>query len=109
LDNDGQADEWLGMVRDRTFQDQIRALTIQHNGVQYSLPTPPGFGRVFLFAEQLKPNGAQRFKGGERIVCQADDVRVTLMVHEAQRAARMSLSKIGTQCYNPIEEMRRCD
>lgn len=106
LSDESQAAEWIGLAGDWGFQSKIRALTIQHNGVQYSLPSPPGFERVFMYAEQLEPNGQQRFKGGERIVCQADNVRAILMVHDAQRASRLSLSKTGIQCYNPMVEER---
>lgn len=103
LQNEKQAEEWLRHVRDSAFQATLRGLTIQHNGVMYSLPRPVGFHRVFLFAEQLPADEGQKFKGGERLTCQADEARVSVMTHKAQRAARVSLSKPGAQCYNPFE------
>lgn len=106
LSDEDQAREWRDRAGDRAFQLDVRGLTVQHNGVQYSLTRPEGFGRVFLYAERLAPDEAQKFKGGERLVLQAGDVRLTMMVHEAQRAARVSLTKTGAVVYNPLEQRR---
>lgn len=103
LQDEQQAARWAEYAKNATFQQAIRGLTVQHNGVQYSLPRPDGFERVWLSAELLPPDQAQRFKGGERLICQADQSRMTLMAHDAQRAARVSLSKPGVQCYNPFD------
>lgn len=103
LGDERQAAEWLERARDHAFQASVRGITVQHNGVQYSMSRPAGFRRVWLFAESMPPDSEQKFKGGERIVGQADSVRAVVMVHDAQRAARVSLSKPGTQCYNPLE------
>jgi len=102
LQDERQAADWLRHVRSSKFQRKLRALTIQHRGVMYSLPKPSGYERVFMFAESLPANEKARFKGGYRLFCQVDDNRVSLMVHEAQRAARVSVSKTGQQCYNPL-------
>ena len=106
LSSPGDAAEWLRLVNDHQFQGQLRGLTVQHNGVQYSLPRPQGFQRVWMFAELLDPEPGKGFKGGERVVAQVDKVRVTVMAHSSQRAARVSLSNPGTQCYNPMERFR---
>jgi len=103
LADEGQTREWRDRAGDRSFQSEVRGLTIRHNGVQYSLPRPDGFGRVFMFAERLEPDEGQKFKGGERLVLQAGDVRLVVMAHEAQRASRVSLTKTGTVVYNPLE------
>lgn len=102
LQDASHAEKWQKLVKDASFQASIRGLSVRFNGVMYSLPRPVGFDRIFLFAEQLQADSAQKFKGGERLVCQADEVRVQLMVHQAQRATRVSLSKTGQQCYNPL-------
>lgn len=103
LKNDDQARLWLEKICSREFQSKIRAISIQKNKVQYSLPIPVDFERIFVFAENLLPDKDKKFKGGERIVCQADDIRLSMMVHSSQRASRVTLSKTGIQCYNPIE------
>lgn len=100
------AAKWLELVKDHRFQQQLRGLTVQHNGVQYSLPRPQGFRRVWLQAELLQPDPEHGVKGGERMIAQVDKVRVVVMAHSSQRAARVSLSNPGTQCYNPLERFR---
>lgn len=95
---------WLDKARSLEFQQTIRAMTVLLNGVSYSFARPDGFkGDVFSFAEWLEPDARRKFKGGERLTCQAGDVRVVLMAHDAQSAARVSISRTGRQCYNPLE------
>lgn len=107
LKDERHAAKWLRSARDLDFQSTITGITLKHGGVSYSLSRPRGCGNVFMFAEYLEENAAQKFKGGGRIICQADDTRINLMVHEAQRAAHVSLSKTGQQCYNPVIGARR--
>lgn len=102
-----QAAEWLARARDGSFQSAVRGLTLLQNGVQYSFPRPCGFDRVWLFAEALRPDPVRKFKGGERITGQVDNVRATVMVHNGQRAVRVGISNPGTQCYNPLLDRQR--
>jgi len=99
-----KAKEWLNLVRTTGFQESIRGMTIQHNGSSYSLSRPDSFRHLWLFAEHLEPDLNAKFKGGKRLVCQADETRITMMIHESSRAVRVSLSRTGTQCYNPVLE-----
>lgn len=101
-----QAAEWVKRARDYSFQAAVTGLTVQHNGVQYSLPRPVGFREVWFFAESLPSDESQKFKGGERLVCQADGTRVLVMAHSEQKAARVSLSKTGRMVYIPGMEER---
>lgn len=96
-----EADGWLGRVRDPAFQAAITGLTVNHRGVQYSLPRPQDFEDVFLYGERLPANG--KAKGGVRMVCQAGDVRIVVMVHEGHRAARVSVARVGKLRYNPLK------
>lgn len=107
LSDPDKAKEWLSLVRKLGFQDSIRGMTVQHNGGSYSLTRPDSFHHLWLFAEHLEPEQSKKFKGGKRLICQADDVRVSMMIHEASRAVRVSLSKTGTQRYNPIMDNGR--
>lgn len=104
LSDPQKAKEWLSLVRRPQFQESIRGMTVQHNGNSYSLSRPDSFRRLWLFAEHLEPEPTTKFKGGKRLVCQADNVRIAVMVHESSKAVRVSLSKTGTQCYNPVME-----
>jgi len=103
LSDEQQASRWLDQVSDVKYQAAITGLTLQSNGTQHSLSKPNGYGRVWLFAEYMPPIHEQRFKGGERIICQADDSRAVVMVHAAQRASRISMSKTGDVVYNALE------
>jgi hypothetical protein len=102
LQNEAQARSWLDYAKSTDFQSTIRGMTLHCNGVQYSIPRPVGFRRIWLYAEYLQPDGDRGFKGGERLVVQFDDVRATAMAHSGQRAVRVGLSRTGTQCYNPL-------
>jgi hypothetical protein len=101
LRDDRQAAAWMTRVQEASFQGSIRAISVQQNGVMYSVARPVEFDRIDFFAELLPPNESQKFKGGERMYCHADEVRLAVMVHPGQRASRLSLSRPGRQCYAP--------
>ena len=102
LENQEEAKRWLEKERDPDFQESITGLTISHRGVLYSFTRPVGFRRVALVAENVEADPAKKIKGGERIVCYVDDVRIGIMAHRLQRAARVTLAKTGRQIFNPI-------
>lgn len=96
-----QARAWFMRSKDPDFQKQITALTLAHRGVQYSIPKPKGFDSTSFFAENVAAMPSKRIKGGERIVCLAGEVRTVVMVHREQRAARVSLFRLGKQRFAP--------
>lgn len=102
LDNPEQAKEWLSKLKQHEFQEQITALTVFDKGVQYSLTRPKGFNRVFFFAEVVQADPELKIKGGERITAQMDDTKIAIMVHQSQRAARVSAIKTGKIRFNPL-------
>ena len=102
-----QAREWQQLAGDFEFQSTIRGVTLQNNGIQYSITRPQGFNTVWYFAEFLESTRDRRFKGGERAAVQSDNVRLSAMSHNEQRALRVSLSKTGHQCYNPAIDTPR--
>jgi len=73
-------------------------------GVQYTLARPDTFDKVSFSAEGLERDDAVNMKGGERLVCFAGDVQLTIMAHAQQPAARVTLRRIGKQRYNPLVE-----
>lgn len=101
LEDEAQAKEWMRRLSDPRFQASITGLTVSHAGVQYSIPRPIGFEPVSFLAELIEPNDDRRIKGGERVTLLAGDVRASVMVHKEQRAARVSLFRIGKQRYSP--------
>jgi hypothetical protein len=96
-----QARAWFMRLKDPDFQSRITALTLAHRGVQYSIPKPQGFDSVSFFAETVPAVPNSKIKGGERIVCLAGEVRTVVMVHREQRAARVSLLRLGKQRFAP--------
>lgn len=104
LNNPADAAEWAANARNHSFQAQITGLTIALNGVSYSLPRPKDFGEeIFLFGEAIEADPERRVKGGEAVYCHAGDTQVVLMVHAAQRAARVDVTRPGKQRYNPLQ------
>jgi hypothetical protein len=97
-----QAEQWLARLKDPKFQASITGLTIAYRGVQYSLPKPQGFQDILFIAEYVAADEDRKVKGGERVFCIADSVRVGLMVHKAQRAVRVTLLKQGKQRWSPL-------
>lgn len=71
-------------------------------GAQYSISRPTGVPGVFYQIEAVSPDREARIRGGEKIICFAGDIKVVLMSHIAQPAARITLSKIGKRRYNPF-------
>jgi len=101
LEDEEQARSWLERLKDPAFREAITGLTVSHNGITYSLPRPGDFRQVVLTAEPVVNNG-RRNKGGERLLCFADDVRLSVMVHREQIAnVRIALSKPGRRRFDP--------
>ena len=73
-----------------------------NTGVQYSVSKPKGFHRCFYQVEHLDFDPSEGLRGGERIICFADDVRISLMVHASAPSTRVNLVKTGRQRYNPF-------
>jgi hypothetical protein len=102
LEDEEQAKEWFARLKEPDFQEGITGLTIAYRGVNYSLPRPVGFRNLFFLAEHVCPDPSKKIKGGERIVATLDDIRVAVMVHRAQKAVRIGLTKAGKQRFNPF-------
>src|SRR4029079_9312790 len=82
------------------FQAQLTAVTVHlkyphrsgETGVQISLVRPKGFDdEPFFQVERVKEQG--RIRVGERIDLWLGDLRVSLMMHGSQPAARLSVTK----------------
>ena len=102
LEDKEQAAEWLEKIKDSNFQDTITGLTVSHRGVLYSFSKPQGFRNLSYQAEDVEVDLERKIKGGERVLCYADDVRISLMVHRSQRAVRVTLAKTGKRRFNPL-------
>jgi hypothetical protein len=118
LQDERQASEWLRRLARPDFQASVTGVSLveKHDararcpecgskcgcslGVQYSVTRPQDFSRVYFHVEKVEPRG--KVRGGERVVVFVDDVRLTVMAHGSQPSARVVLSKIGRQRFNPF-------
>lgn len=121
LSDPEQARSWLKRLAREGFQASIKGVSLVERhpvrgqcqecgaeagrsvGVQYSVTRPDDFKSVFFQVEAVPPHG--RVKGGERVVVFVDDVRLTLMAHHSQPAARIQVSKVGKQRFNPYKRV----
>ena len=121
LSDPEQARAWLTRLAREDFQASIKGVSlverhpvrgqcsacgedsVRNMGVQYSVSRPDDFKRIFFQVEAVEPQG--RIKGGERVVAFIDDVRLTLMAHLSQPAARIQVSKVGKQRFNPYKRV----
>ena len=118
LGDESEAREWLARLGRPEVQADITGVSLveKHDtharcpscgarcscnlGVQYSISRPQDFSRVYFHVEAVPPRG--KVRGGERVVLFVDDVRLTVMAHGSQPSARVVLSKVGRQRFNPF-------
>lgn len=98
--------EWNDRFIDPAFQKTITGIsffkkcgsafkcTNCKKNTQYSLSRPDGFGNISLAYEVIEPNKESKIKGGNKIICIADDVKITFMIHGDQQAANVSITKV---------------
>ena len=75
-----------------------------NTGIQYSLSKPIGFDNAFFNIEKVEANG--KIKGGEKVTVFVGDLRITMMIHASQLAAKISLAKVGKRRYNPLTDRK---
>jgi hypothetical protein len=122
LADEEQARFWLERLGKEEFQATINGVSLveRHNvgrcsecgrkygkeiGVQYSITRPDDFRKVFFHIENIPANG--KIKGGERVTVFSDEIRLVLMAHRSQPAARITVSKTGKQKYNPFQGAKK--
>lgn len=117
LTDESQAREWLPRLSRADFQSTIKGVSLVERhfvrgkctacgastgrdmGVQYSVSRPDDFRNVFFHVEAVEQNG--RVKGGERVTVFVDDVRLVMMAHASQPAARVTITHTGKMKFNP--------
>ncbi len=106
LNDDFDLMDWRKRVLDHRFQKQIRGLGIVYNTQWYALPLPKNFNTIRYDADLIINHKAledSKRKVGERIICQLDEIRLTLLVYYGNRPkmARIDAIRIGKQRYVP--------
>lgn len=120
LTDEVQAREWLPRLARADFQSTIKGVSLveRHHvrgkctacgamsgrdmGVQYSVSRPDDFRSIFFHVEAVESNG--RVKGGERVTVFVDDVRLVMMAHASQPAARVTIAHTGKMKFNPQQK-----
>ena len=74
----------------------IRALGIHDQGVMYALPFPVRFRRIQFDAEGIRQNERPV---AEKVLCYADDIRITMTVYKKTRMSRIDVDKVGRLAY----------
>lgn len=73
-------------------QQQLSGLSILHQGMLHTLPTPKHFKALSYTAELVESKGVGV---AEKISCQADDVKLTMTVYFSTAMTRMDLQRVG--------------
>lgn len=68
---------------------------------QYTLVRPSSFGKINFTIEESKTNATKNQNVGEKIICNAGDIQLSIMAYSQQPATRISIQRIGNQRYNP--------
>lgn len=101
LKDEASAREWARRFRDPAFQATISAMSISQRGAQYTLARPRDFREedIQFAMEGVASNG--KWDGGETVTGFFSDVRVSMLVHNSQRAARVSVTRTGKRVHVP--------
>jgi len=95
-----QWNEWSSV---KDFQDRITGIGILHEKKFHTMPFPKGFRQVKFSAELVakEKDGVKR-QVGEKLICHADNIQMTMMVYTYKNPpppilARIDLVRIGKQ------------
>jgi hypothetical protein len=82
LKKEDDVKQWLEWSSVKDFQDRITGIGVLHNKKFHTLPFPKGFSRVRFMAELVtkEKKGVER-ELGERLICQADNIQLSIMVY----------------------------
>ena len=96
--------EVSSLLNDRVFSDLMTGIGCLHNTYWHQLTRPKKFRNVHFSVEKVshEKNGIKK-DVGEKIICQADDVQLTILVYYNVRPkmTRIELRKTGKQRYIP--------
>lgn len=94
--------EWSGA---KDFQAKITGLGILHDRKFHTIPYPKRFRKVIFYAELVfSEKKGKRRQLGERLVCHADEIKLSLLVYTYTNPpppvlVRINVEKIGKQMF----------
>ena len=104
LENIDEYSSLSDRLDDDVFVHSITGISVLHNKYWHAITVPQNFKTIKYFVERVKcvKNGIEKYVG-ERIVCHADDIRLTTLVYynEKPRITRIDMKKVGNPRYTP--------
>lgn len=104
LTKDNECKEISSLLGDEKFINDMRGIGSLHHTYWHQLIPPKKFRNVHYTVEKVthKKNGITKIVG-EKIICQADDIQLTVLVYYNIRPkmTRIELKKIGRQRFIP--------
>jgi hypothetical protein len=104
LEKDAEYIDIQKKLDDDVFIGEITGINSLFNTFWHALTLPKNFRNVTYGVEKVKhfKNGIEQTIG-EKIVCHADDVRLTILVYynTCPKMARIELKKVGKQRFIP--------
>lgn len=110
LGDEAQREEWEKLSASSAFQESIRGVALLHNRTLNTLPLPKQF-RTRRFSAGLisaREKDGERVLG-ERVVCQADTVRVSITAYYTRtpKMVRVDVVRSGWMRYEGTPTARR--
>ncbi len=104
LDNVEDLESVKELLLDNGFANSITGISSLHNTFWHAITKPKKFNSVRYFIEHVKQMKGGSVKNvGEKIICQADDIQLSILVYYSIRPkmTRIELKRIGKQRFVP--------
>lgn len=96
--------KWESLSSEKEFVNSITGISILYNTYWHTLPLPKKFRNIRFHAKLVKSakGGVEKIVG-ERIVCQADDIQISVITYYGNRPkmTRIDIRRIGKIRYIP--------
>lgn len=104
LRDEAQRSEWENLCASNAFQETIRGVALLHNRTLHTFPLPKQF-KVRRFSAGLLTVPVKDGEKvlGERVMCQADTIRVTITAYYTRtpKMVRIDVMRSGWQRHVP--------
>ena len=109
LQKEDDRQQWLEWSSVRDFQTRITGVGILHDKRFITLPFPKRFKKIRFYAELVfsEKKGEKRLLG-ERLVCHADETKVSMLVYTYNNPpppvlCRIDVERIGKQMFPAVQ------